>query len=238
MRNGFMLSFKCFLCGFSMCFPGLSGGSTAVLLGVYKTMTDCVSGLLTDFKNNVFKLLNIAVSALSGFLIFAVLPGKYASENIRAFKVFGLSAITISCIAFLIRSIKKHTGSGTRIIVCSILSGALSLALIQLLLLSIRLDLNTRNAIILFVCGILLSLALILPGISFSYMLLFIGIYDKVMTAAASLDMAFLAPLAAGCGIGILTFSHMISAIMEKYSAICDFFLLGFTAASAVFIMI
>ncbi|MDD4125402.1 MAG: DUF368 domain-containing protein, partial [Eubacteriales bacterium] len=87
-----------------------------------------------------------------------------------------------------------------------------------------------------FLAGFILSVSLILPGISFPYMLAFIGIYGNVMTAFNRFDTAVLLPLGIGTIFGIIALSKFILKIMEKYTFETDCFLLGFTAASVTVI--
>lgn len=237
MKNALMLSFKCFLCGFAMCFPGMSGGSVAVMLGIYKTMTSCVSGLFGDLRNNIPKLANIALSCLLGWVLFAFTLGKYARIDNAAFLIFGQCIISVCCAAYFYKSLKKYSHIEKKTKIISLLSGACALIVIELLLVNTRLDVHAGNAIVLIICGLSLSLALILPGVSFSYMLLFIGIYDKVMSAVAAFDIGYLAPVAIGCAAGILVFSRVIDKLIQKYPAGSDFFIIGFTAASIAFLM-
>jgi len=69
----------------------------------------------------------------------------------------------------------------------------------------------------LFVCGAIAICAMILPGISGAYILLLLGVYDYVLEALRELQFAVIFVFAAGCAVGLLSFSHLLSL---------DFFLL------------
>ncbi|MFT7091510.1 MAG: putative membrane protein, partial [Candidatus Azotimanducaceae bacterium] len=69
----------------------------------------------------------------------------------------------------------------------------------------------------LFLGGIIAISAWVLPGISGSFMLLIMGLYRYVLEAISELNLLLLASFAAGCGIGIVAFSHLLSRLLARY---------------------
>ena len=68
-----------------------------------------------------------------------------------------------------------------------------------------------------FVAGAIAICAMILPGISGSFILLLMGLYTSVMEAVKSLDLMVLAVFGSGCLVGLLSFSHVLSWLLKHY---------------------
>ena len=86
--------------------------------------------------------------------------------------------------------------------------------------------------LLLLLAGALSAAALVLPGISVSYLLLLLGLYDGTMTAIARLDLAFLFPLALGLLAGIFLFTRALDLLMTRYPRATYLVILGFMLAS------
>ena len=86
----------------------------------------------------------------------------------------------------------------------------------------------------LLVGGALAVTAWILPGISGSLMLLLMGLYPAVLAAVSDFDVVLLGSLAAGCVIGLLAFSRLLSWLLSRYRAPVLALLTGVMAGSLV----
>jgi len=78
-----------------------------------------------------------------------------------------------------------------------------------------------------FIGGSIAICAMLLPGISGSFILLLLGLYTSVLAAAKNFDITILAIFASGCVAGLLTFSHILSALLRKYHDATLIFLTG-----------
>lgn len=86
----------------------------------------------------------------------------------------------------------------------------------------------------LMAAGVLSAVALVLPGISVSYMLLMLGLYDMTMKAITELDFGRLFPLALGLGGGILLTTRILEKAMNRHPQPTYLIILGFILSSAV----
>ena len=73
---------------------------------------------------------------------------------------------------------------------------------------------------------------MILPGISGGFLLLLMGLYSTIIAAISSLNFSLLLPFAAGCLVGLLLFSHVLSWLLRQYEAYTMAFLCGVLLAS------
>ena len=83
-----------------------------------------------------------------------------------------------------------------------------------------------------FLSGAIAICAMILPGISGSFILLLLGKYAFVMTAVTEFNILVLVVFAAGCAIGIISFSHFLSWLLKKYYMLTIALLSGFMVGS------
>ena len=80
--------------------------------------------------------------------------------------------------------------------------------------------------------GIIVAVALVLPGISVSYMLVLMGLYEPTMKAIGSLDIIALLPLVIGCLLGILLTTKLLGFCMTRYPFAAYLIILGFVLGS------
>ena len=83
-----------------------------------------------------------------------------------------------------------------------------------------------------FLSGAIAICAMILPGISGSFILLLLGKYEFVMSAVSSLNIPVLFVFALGCAVGIVSFSHFLSWLLKKYYMLTIALLSGFMLGS------
>ena len=86
--------------------------------------------------------------------------------------------------------------------------------------------------IFLFIAGFIAAIALVLPGISVSYLLLLLGLYDKTMNAISNIDFFFLIPMALGVFIGILAVTKILEKAMSEYPQPTYLIIIGFVLGS------
>ena len=88
------------------------------------------------------------------------------------------------------------------------------------------------NPVTLFFSGMIAICAMLLPGISGSFILLILGQYATVLGAVKTLDIVSIAAIGAGAGIGIIAFSRVISWLLKNYRNVTIAALVGFMTGS------
>ena len=83
-----------------------------------------------------------------------------------------------------------------------------------------------------FLAGFIAICAMILPGISGSFILVLLGMYASVLAAVESFDLLFLAIFAVGAGCGLLSFSRLLHWLLSRYQATAVALLTGFLFGS------
>lgn len=231
--------------------PGVSGGTMAFILGIYGDMLDTLKSWLSwstvkavftlDWKTLKSKPFALPFWVLVGILLAIVLlssPIKYALDNhpqyIWAF-FFGLVAASV----FSVR--KKVEKWNWKLITVLILSAVGAYFLTGMVPTE-----TTEHKLFIVFCGALAISAMILPGISGSFVLLLIGKYDYILGAVNGLKSALLnADFAAlpepamvlccfGIGIvaGLVSFVRLLAFCLKNYYAVTVAALIGFMIGS------
>ena len=231
-----MSRLRVILCGFItgsvMAVPGISGGSAAMVIGVYDDLLRAVSRCFSEPRRNIPLLLRFALGGILGLFLMAGaiswLLTTPAEVPVR-FLFLGAVAGGIPAI-FRKAGVRRLNASGLVLI----LSGAAAV----LLLASFPEGLVTpgergfADMAVQFTGGVLLAAALVLPGISASHFLYMLGIYDAVMEKLSTLDLIPLLPLAAGTVLGIFLTARLIDTLFQRHQAGTFLVILGFMLAS------
>ncbi len=217
--------------------PGVSGGTIAFISGIYEELVTTISNvnlsLLKTIRKDGFgafwKQLNgsFLMALLLGILISYVSfmrLAKYLIENhpilIWAF-FFGLIVVSIYYVG---RQISKWS-LGT---VVAILIGTVTAYFITTLP-----SLGTNeNSFYLFFAGAIAICAMILPGISGSFILVILGAYKTLSDAIADLDIKKLSLFILGAVIGLLSFSRVLKWLFNNYKNLTLALLTGFIVGS------
>ena len=225
-----------FLMGSADVVPGVSGGTIAFIMGVYQE-------LLTTIKLFNLKLLRMAckmqfaeilnylplkfIACLGGGILFAIASLVHLiswaleyHENYLLSLFFGL---VVASIFIVLKGLKPNIG-----VFASVLTGSL----FAWWLVGLSPSEGSHTPIILFLSSMVAITAMILPGISGSFILLVLGQYAYVIKAIKELEFMTLATVAAGCLIGIIGFSRILSWLLARHYQITVGLLVGFMIGS------
>lgn len=223
--------------------PGVSGGTIALIAGIYERLINALSSVGPNLwqvfrqEGGIKGLIAVWRQVDATFLLFlligiatslATLAGviKHLLDNqplmIWSF-FFGLVIATV----FLLLSEIKRWNIGRALL---FLLGVASAVIIS----SLPLMNTTPSLPYLFVAGAIAICAMILPGISGSFILLLMGAYDTVLEAVHTLNFAIIFTLVAGMATGLLLFTRMLKWLLSRYYQATLALLIGFIAGSLV----
>lgn len=190
--------------GGTMLVPGVSGGSMAMILGIYQKLISAISSFWENKKKNLIFLLLFSAGAVLGMVLFA----KPLLRLIDTFPLptmyFFIGAVA-GGVPMICRQAEIKAFSFK--IPLYILLGAAIVVGISVIPAGTSGSQSENwffSAMLLILAGLIAAVALILPGISVSYLLLLLGLYDKTMQAISEFYMPFLIPLAIGLIVGII----------------------------------
>lgn len=212
--------------------PGVSGGTIAIILGIYDKLLHAVNNILKDFKNQYKLLLQVGVGALVGIFLFSNIVKTLFDKFPIPIGYLFIGVILGGAPLML----KKATVNGFN--KKNILFLVLGMIIVLMMgtpdndASSIITNLSILNFIWLFVGGIVVAVALILPGISGSFMLFVLGLYNTVITAVSQFNIPILIPIALGGIFGTLVSARIIENLLIKYPEQTYILIFGFILGS------
>ncbi len=220
--------------------PGVSGGTIAFISGIYQRLLDAIRAINPA---SVQLLLRVGFSAfwrrIDGNFLLALLAGIITSVFLFA-RVITLALTNYpTCVwAFFFGLIVASTWYLGRQVGWRLVTGGLFIVglAIALGIAELRPSELDVQPLIIFGSGALAICAMILPGISGSFILLLLGMYSNVLQALHDLDFGFVAIFAAGCAVGLLSFSHVLGFLLHRFHSQTLALLTGFLAGSLVMV--
>lgn len=216
-----------------MLVPGVSGGTMAMILGIYDNLISAVSSFMKNKTQNFRFLLVFAAGGILGMFLFSR-PILYLIENFTMPTLFFFMGAVIGGVPFIFRKsqLKKASWKGIIYIAAGIII-VLGISFIPAE--GNNTDISGgANIIYLVFAGFIAAVALILPGISVSYMLLIMGLYDRTMMAMSQAYLPFLVPMAAGLILGIILTARVLENAMNRFPQPTYLIILGFVLGSLI----
>lgn len=222
--------------GATMIVPGVSGGTMAMILGIYDRLISAVSSFRKNPRDNFLFLTLFAVSAAVGLFLFST-PLSWLLENYEVPTLYFFIGAVAGGIPFIEKKSRiRKVDAGT---ILYLILGAVIVILISKLPGDFAGAVQSQGVLrwlLLGAAGIVSAVALILPGISFSHFLLVLGLYEQLLNAVKTLDLKFLLPLVLGVLLGIILFSKLLECVLENYSKVSYLLILGFIIGSVAMI--
>lgn len=233
-NNNIMTIIKGIIVGGTMLVPGVSGGSMAMILGIYNKLVFSVSSFMKNKKENFFFLALFSLGGGLGILLLAN-PILYLIERYpMPMLYFFLGAVAGSIPLILNQAgVKAFSWKVPFYIILGLLS-VLILAMLPKGMFQTNMEIGISSFLLLSLSGFIAAVALILPGISVSYLLLIMGLYDSTMRAISEFYLPFLIPLGFGLLLGIVLTTKVLEHAMNKYPQAAYLIILGFVLGSMI----
>ena len=196
--------------------PGVSGGTIAFLTGIYEELLNSIKSINTQaFKllftgkirqfwkhiNGTFLFSLILGIAISFFSLAKLMQYLMANEPIPLWSFF--FGLIIASAILILKDIDLTKIKNVIALLLGIAAGAAICLVSQLWFI--------------FICGAIAICAMILPGISGSFILLLLGKYEYMLKALTDFNIILILVFVAGAAIGIVSFSHFLSWLLKKY---------------------
>lgn len=240
MKNHLFLFLKGLAMGAANVIPGVSGGTIALITGIYEKLIGSVKAvdlsalrilLKGDIKgfweqiNGTFLtivFLGIGVSLFTLAKLFKwMIEDPQMAIWLMAF-FFGLIVVSIYSVG---RTVEKWS-------LGPILALVIGLALAVFIALQNPAAENS-NFLYLLVCGVIAMCSMILPGLSGSFVLILMGNYKLIMLDAVSeLNVGILLPVAIGAVVGLIIFARLLAWVFKHYRDITIALMTGFIGGS------
>ncbi len=221
--------------GGTLSVPGVSGGSMAMILGIYEKLIQSVNILIGhggEKKKAVGFLSLFSIGAVVGILgisgIVVRLLDCYPMQM-----VFFFSGAVAGGIPLIYGEAKKEPIRFIHYIY--LLVGVASVVFLSILpkdLFQMEAGGGFWSVTMQFLGGVIAAIALVLPGISVSHMLYVLGLYKGIMVAITEFDLIVLLPFVLGASTGVLLSARGINYLFDRFPGYTYFVVLGFILGS------
>ena len=216
----------------SMLVPGVSGGTMMIVLNVYKQTIEALDGITYGKLIHKRLMLKLIIGGLLGLFGFGwILLYLMSLSKVSMYYLF--MGIVVMGAILLIRKISfKHLKSHHVVYLVVGIVVAMSLTYLPKVSL-VDFDGSLIDKLLLVVLGgVVIAIALILPGISTSYLLLVLGLYEPTLNAIKTLNIRYLTPMLGGVFIGILLTTRFLNWLLKKHQIPTYLMIIGFMIGS------
>ncbi len=246
MTKSIKLFFKGFIIGISNLIPGLSGGTVALVLGIYEDFLAALGHLFSNFKRNILFLCPILLGMVCSLISLSGVISYCLANYLFATILFFCGAILggLPKIAAGVRGSKIGFANS----VCFIL--AFLVVLSPLFLSEANAASNIKMSAVLFIklifLGIIASSTMVIPGVSGSAVLMALGYYNFIISSLHNLvspdsfssSVLVMLPYAIGLALGLMITSRIIEKCLKLYRENCYFAIMGFIISSVAVILL
>lgn len=217
--------------------PGVSGGTIAFISGIYEELIASIKSIsLNTFKILKKDGLKAAWKSINGNFLVAVFAGiflsiftltkliKYLLENQPVAVWSFFFGLIIASVYFVGKQIQKWDAKT--------ITGLVIGTAVAFWITTIGSEAQVGSKAFFFVSGMIAICAMILPGISGSFILLLLGSYYAVLNAVHDKDFVILGIFALGCLVGLLAFSRLLDFLFKRFKEVTLAVLTGFLIGS------
>lgn len=246
VKIGLINFIKGFILGIANVIPGVSGGTMAVSMGLYELILSSIGNFFKDIKGNFIKLLPIIL----GILVAIVSTSKlvtYALTNYKAQTLCLFIGLIFGGVSLIMRKIKGKGSKTNYLIFFVIFFFVISLNFLKTGLIEISFaNMGIIDYLLLLLIGFIASSAMVIPGISGSFILMVLGYYDKIIYTVSTItdfsklgsNLLILVPFGIGVIIGIVFMAKLITNLIKKYETKTYFAIMGFVLSSLVVLLL
>lgn len=221
------------LIGLGAVLPGISGGVLCVIFGIYKPVMELLSNPVRHFKTHVPRLMPVLLGCAAGFLgianVLAYFLEKYPTPSVCVF---------VGLIAGMFPSLLKEAGEQGRS-----RGSYVSMVLAAILIFVLLTGLNASSFTIVpgfywyLFCGFCLALSVIAPGMSFSTLLMPLGLYTPFVEGIGGFDLSVLIPGGIGALFTVICLAKAVNALFGRFYSYAFHAIAGIVFAATVMII-
>lgn len=219
--------------------PGISSGVICMVVGLYEKLLDSILNFFKDIKGNFKFLFPIVSGAIVGIILFSniifycfnTIPCQTKSLFIGL--LLGSIYILAQSNLEIENSIKNKKSKNISFFFCLLIG-------ISLIILENNISFSTEympnefSASFLILSGLLMSIGIVVPGVSSTVILMLLGVYSTYLSAVSMVNMTVLFPIMLGAGIGSIIFMKITQYLLKKYHSQTIFGIIGFSLGSVL----
>lgn len=246
MKEKLILFIKGIVLGVAFVIPGVSGGTLAVLMGIYEELIEAASNFyknMVNFKKYFMYLLPIGLGIIFSVAVFAKLI-KFGLDKAPIITILIFLGMIIGGIPALVRNVK-----GTKINLKDMTLMLVGLIIVISMLIFhksnsnvVLTNMSITGYITLFLVGAIAAVTMVVPGISGSFTLMLIGYYEPILNLVNDItsfknlgpNLILIFTFMLGVFIGIIFISKIIEWCLKHYKRETYYAIIGFVLSSII----
>lgn len=232
----FILDFgKGVLIGAGAILPGISSGVLCVIFGIYEKLLDSVLNFFTDIRKNFKFLFPIVLGGIAGIILFSkILQFLLYKYPLQTKSIF--IGLILGGVVLLFKDINKKEKFKIKNLLYLFIALAIGITIVYIEnKLGVK-AIENVNCVYLIISGFLMSIGIVVPGVSNTIILMLLGVYSLYLSSVSTLYLPVLIPMLIGVILGSLLFMKIIKYLLDKFYIQTMFLIIGFTLGS-VFIL-
>lgn len=246
MKEKLILFIKGIVLGVAFVIPGVSGGTLAVLMGIYEELIEAASNFyksIADFKKYIMYLLPIGLGIIFSVAVFAKLI-KFGLDKAPIITILIFLGMIIGGIPALVRNVK---GTKTNLKDMTLMLVGLIIVISMLIFHKsnsnvVLTNMSITGYITLFLVGAIAAVTMVVPGISGSFTLMLIGYYEPILNLVNDItsfknlgpNLILIFTFMLGVFIGIIFISKIIEWCLKHYKRETYYAIIGFVLSSII----
>lgn len=230
------------LIGTAMIIPGVSGSVIAVIFGVYDKSITALTNLFKNFKKNIIYLFILGSGILTGAVWFSNVM-MFLYEKCEIVTKLSFVGLILGGVPYLIKEIKSKDNEKINFLAL-LLTFLLSVLFWYISQNVLNINFNVESSsylvkfLLLFLSGIIYSIGKIIPGVSGSFLLIIIGMYEFVLSLISNpIHMVVrnfnkVVPFLLGFILGIIILLKLVNNLLEKKFSLTYSIIIGFVLGS------
>ena len=212
--------------------PGISSGVLCVVFGIYEKLVNSILNFFKDIKNNFRFLLPIIIGIAVGVVLF----GNLLRILFNTFPVqtkFCFIGLILGSIPSLFKTANNHKGFRLHYLIYTLSTFLFALFLLSLEnTISNATTLANTSPLFLIFAGFIMSIGVVVPGVSSSVLLMILNVYDIYLFSVATVDLFVLIPMGIGILLGGFIFLKLIQYCLSNFHIQTYYSIIGFVLGS------
>lgn len=215
--------------------PGISSGVICISLGIYEKIIHACLHFFQNIYENIKFLLPFGIGCILGIFLFSnLLQCLFSTIPCQTNSLF-LGILSGSLFTLAKKNYEKIRLDKWKCILAFCVCFLIGIILIIIEKQFYIYDMYTPNnfSFIYFIlCGFLMSIGIVIPGVSSTIILMLLGIYSTYLSALSMVNMHVIFPLLIGIIIGSFFFMQLMQKFMHHFYSITIFSIIGFSLGS------
>lgn len=214
--------------------PGVSGGALAAIFGIYEPLISFLANITKNFKKNIRFFLPVGLGAFFGIFLLSYVV-SFALENYATISIW----FFVGAIVGMLPSLWKEAGEQGRdkldwtILIAAFIFGIVLLGFGNQLF-GGQVPPSFWSFLL---CGVFIALGALIPGLSPSNFIVYMGLYGAMADGFKNFDLSVLIPLGIGMVITLFSLAKVIEKIFINYYSQFYHFIFGIVLASTIMII-